>query len=42
MSAIKTGLKAAKAALDRHDYGEAVEHAKKVLTVDPKNYHAYV
>ena len=42
MSVTKTALKAAKAALDRQNYDEAIEQAKKVLAVDPNNYHAYV
>ena len=42
MSTTKVYLKAAKAALDRQDYAEAVEYANKVLTSDSKNYHAYV
>ncbi|KAL8720110.1 MAG: hypothetical protein Q9225_002986 [Loekoesia sp. 1 TL-2023] len=42
MSAIKTALKAAKAALDAHQYDHAVEHATKVLKEDPNNYHANV
>ena len=42
MSATKTVLKAAKIALDAHQYDKAVESATKVLKEDPKNYHAYV
>ncbi|KAL8751828.1 MAG: hypothetical protein Q9184_005934, partial [Pyrenodesmia sp. 2 TL-2023] len=42
MSAIKTALKAAKGALDAHQYDKAVEHATKVLKEDSKNYHANV
>lgn len=42
MSAIKAALKAAKGALDAHQYGTAIEHATKILNDDPKNYHAYV
>lgn len=42
MSAVKTALKAAKAALDAHQYDHAVEHATKALEEDPNNYHAYV
>lgn len=42
MSAIKTALKAAKGALDAHQYDKAVENATEILKEDPKNYHAYV
>lgn len=42
MSVTKTALRASKAALDRKDYDEAEEQAKKVLEVDADNYHAYV
>jgi len=42
MSAIKTALKAAKAALDAHKYGDAVEEAKKVIATDSSNYNANV
>lgn len=42
MSTLKAALKAAKGALDAHQYGKAVENATKVLEEDPKNYHAYV
>ena len=42
MSATKAALKAAKASLDAQKYDDAVEHAKKVLAIDPHNYHAYV
>ena len=42
MSATKTALKAAKAALDAHKYGEAIEQAKSVTAVDPTNYNANV
>lgn len=42
MSALKAALKAAKGALDAHQYEKAVEDATRVLKEDPKNYHAYV
>lgn len=42
MSVIKVALRASKAALDRKDYDEAEEQAKKVLEIDADNYHAYV
>lgn len=42
MSTLKAALKAAKAALDAHKYGEAIEYVHKVLSTDPGNYHAYV
>lgn len=42
MSTTKTALKAAKTALDKQNYDEAIEQAKKVLAEDPSNYHAYV
>ncbi|KAL8663254.1 MAG: hypothetical protein Q9202_004003 [Teloschistes flavicans] len=42
MSNIKNALKAAKAALDAHQYDLAIENATKVLTEDPKHYHANV
>ncbi|KAI9723608.1 MAG: hypothetical protein M1812_000908 [Candelaria pacifica] len=42
MSGTKTALKAAKAALDAHEYGSAVTQAEKVLAVDSRNYHANV
>ncbi len=42
MSTTKAALKAAKASLDAQKYEEAVEHANKVLAIDPQNYHAYV
>lgn len=42
MSVTKIALRASKAALDRRDYDEAEEQAKKVLEVDADNYHAYV
>ena len=40
MSAVKTALKATKAALDGHDFNEAVAQAGKVLAADARNYHA--
>ena len=42
MSNAKVALKAAKAAIDAHKYLEATDQAKKVLDLDPGNYHAYV
>lgn len=42
MSNAKLALKAAKAALDTHQYDEAIKQAEKVLEIDPKNYHALV
>lgn len=42
MASTKTALKAAKAALDAEKYDETIEHVKKVLTIDPNHYHAYV
>ncbi|KAL8699923.1 MAG: hypothetical protein Q9201_005733 [Fulgogasparrea decipioides] len=42
MSAVKAGLKAAKGALDAHQYDAAIEHATKILKEDSKNYHANV
>ncbi|SLM37046.1 Tetratricopeptide-like helical domain [Lasallia pustulata] len=42
MSATKTALKAAKAALDAHKYQDAIEQARKVLAADPQSYHANV
>ena len=42
MSSTKAGLKAAKAALDAQKYEEAAKEARKVLDVDPNNYHASV
>ena len=38
--ASKAALKAAKSALDAHKYGEAIEHANKILTTDTNHYHA--
>ena len=40
MSATKTALKAAKAALDARRYDDAAKEAEKVLENDPKHYHA--
>lgn len=37
---VKAGLKAAKAAIDSHNYENAVAEAHKVLDADPKNYFA--
>lgn len=42
MSSQKAALKAAKAALDAHKDNEAIEHINKILSIDPRNYHAYV
>ncbi|KAL9020722.1 MAG: hypothetical protein Q9185_002038 [Variospora sp. 1 TL-2023] len=42
MSASKAALKAAKGALDAHDYERAIENATKVLQEDPQSYHANV
>ena len=42
MSATKSALKAAKAALDAHNYEDAIEQAKSVLAADPRNYNANV
>lgn len=42
MSATKAALKAAKGAIDAQNYPLAIEEAKKVLGLDPKNYHAHV
>ncbi|KAL8697691.1 MAG: hypothetical protein Q9224_002188 [Gallowayella concinna] len=42
MSTVKSALKAAKGALDAHQYDDAIKHANKVLQEDPKNYHANV
>ena len=42
MSATKSALKAAKAALDAHKYEDAIEHANSVLAADPQNYNAKV
>ena len=42
MSATKSALKAAKAALDAHKYEDAIEHANSVLAADPRNYNANV
>ena len=42
MSTSKGALKATKAALGAHKYEEAVKEARKVIEIDPKNYHALV
>lgn len=42
MPVIKNALKAAKLALDKQKYDEAAEQAKRILVMDPNNYHAYV
>ncbi|KAL8949868.1 MAG: hypothetical protein Q9222_004061 [Ikaeria aurantiellina] len=42
MSTIKTALKAAKGALDAHQYDAAIANANKALKEDFKNYHANV
>ena len=42
MSAVKTAIRAAKAAIDARKYQEAQNEAKKVLSADPKSYHANV
>ena len=42
MSSTKAGLKAAKAALDAHKYEDAAKEARRILDIDPKNYHASV
>ncbi|KAL9000793.1 MAG: hypothetical protein Q9169_000547 [Polycauliona sp. 2 TL-2023] len=42
MSALKSALRAAKAALDAHQYEKAIENANQALKEDPKNYHANV
>ena len=42
MSAIKTTLKATKAALDAHQYEEAIKQAKSVISTDSTNYNAHV
>ena len=42
MSSIKIFLKAAKTALDAHDYVAAAEEANKALALDAKSYHAQV
>ena len=42
MSNTKVALKAAKAALDGHQYDIAAKEAQKVLDVDQNNYHALV
>ena len=42
MATTKSALKAAKNALDAHNYSDAIENANKVLVADANNYHAYV
>ncbi len=42
MSATKTALKAAKAALDAHRYEEAIEQANLVIAVDATNYNGNI
>lgn len=42
MSVSRAALKAAKVALDNQKYDEANEQVKRILAVDPDNYHAYV
>lgn len=42
MSVTKAALKAAKVALDKQEYDEANEQARKALAIDPNNYHANV
>jgi superkiller protein 3 len=42
MSATKTALKAAKAALDAHKYEDAVEQVRAVIALDSSNYNANV
>ncbi|KAL8901155.1 MAG: hypothetical protein Q9192_000690 [Flavoplaca navasiana] len=42
MSAVKSALKAAKGALDAHQYESAIENANNALKEDPNNYHANV
>ena len=42
MSTSKGALKATKAALDAHNYEEAIKEARKAVEIDPKNYHALV
>ena len=41
MSNVKAALKAAKAALDAHNYAEAAVQANTVLVADSKNYFGY-
>jgi superkiller protein 3 len=40
MASIKTGLKAAKAAIDSQKFEEAVKQAQDVLVLDSQNYFA--
>lgn len=42
MSSTKAALKSAKAALDGQKYEEAIQRAQTVLSLDPKNYFAYI
>ncbi|KAI4091777.1 MAG: hypothetical protein LQ344_003881 [Seirophora lacunosa] len=42
MSTSKAALKAAKGALDSHEYERAIENATKALKEDPQSYHASV
>ena len=42
MTAAKSALKAAKAALDAKEFETAVEEARKVIAADSKNYHGHV
>ena len=42
MSATKAALKTVKAAIDHHNYEEAIEKANLVITADPTNYNANV
>jgi superkiller protein 3 len=40
MASIKSGLKAAKAAIEARNFEEAVKQAQDVLVLDSKNYFA--
>lgn len=42
MSSTKANLKVTKAALDAGNFEAAAKEARKILDVDPKNYHASV
>ncbi|KAI9894193.1 MAG: Superkiller protein 3 [Vezdaea aestivalis] len=42
MATAKAALKAAKQAIDAHQYDQAIHNAKTALTKDPRSYHAYV
>ena len=42
MSTAKGALRAAKAAIDAHQYGNAATEAKKALERDPQSYHGHV